>query len=1360
MTTVSITLIDTNKLPWRKQANFYLVDELGPGCILGVEFLKTNRLGIKWGGENQNDRLQLGDADQHFWATSLPKAKPKLHKNKVFQIRASADFLIQPGTGMTVGVEHPHLPLRADGYLVQPRMYKDAAGHILGAVMNAITDGQDAGLPFANFGELPIRIRKGDSIGTIQSNTVDSSVTSWLTHATEKHPHAIPLSDILGVDPSSDDEPENADDRYGHGYPFNLPDPPDPNTPSSPRIDMTKVNVPSDWPPEVIEELEAVLNRAAPLFRNELGRFNDGILMPINFKEGVDLDDLCQRPYRQSRRDRKAMDSVLDPLRDCGVVESIPLGQPVPVASPAFLVWKKLKPRVVVDLRKVNTKMIGDAYPLPRQDDILGALHGSAVFTVIDVMKGFFQQPIPPEDRWKTAFVTPHRGHEQFTVATMGLKTSPGFFQHRMESLLSKYLWEFVLVYIDDVIIFSRNIEDHLKHLDIILQILAASGCTMSLEKCHFAQHGLDALGVHVSRLGLATTEEKIAAIKELEMPRTLEELEHGIGLMGFQRNWIHHFAALAEPLNAIKTIGFKDCTAKANPARAQYARQYLLPPNPKPPKPNKDGRWKVETGPLPLAGTAASRVSIRHLRNRDLVWTLKKLMHYLDHDDVYVYTDHNAIVQSFVDANGRPKVSDRLRSWRLFLMRFAHRLKIIHVPGRSLVDADALSRLPRKEPGPTPIPKIVKALLTNPVLDSFVVTRAQAKQEAKQAETPPMPPVVPNDQPSTDQQKPDETAPNEHPTVAPVPPLPESPTPPVPESPTPPVPESENNKPDDVTQNGPQPTIAPIPPVPESENQPQAQINIEENEDTVTATMLIADNLTEALVEGYAKDRSFKTVYAKLINQWEQAKTDNVIPPLTFHLFRLDPDTKLMYFMGPETDRLVIPSSQKIAMLRMAHDRRAHQGIQRTYQFLRSFTFFQNMKAFVTDYIRNACPECSGAKNVDNKSYGDLQPIETPLIPISILCMDFIVGLPVSKEGNDAILLIVDKTSKFVKTLVGKTTHTTEDWANLYIKHVYADWGLPDAFVSDVDRKFVSDLWKALCKAAQIDMKVTAAYHHSANGQAERTVQTFMTSMIALLGARLNPDGWEAYYPHVTHCLNTSTSATTTKSPFEMLYGRKPKTFLPVDASLGEDYGTAQQTLRQEAAEATALAQAKMKLYYDSLHHTPPILTTDDFVYVKLAKPGHPGYHLDHQTKLTYRKAGPFPIEHVISPLKYRLKLPPWLKWGPEMSIENLIPARPDKFDRPRPEIGGLTRDGQEKFIIERIEGHSVMKRPGDPSPRLYYRVKWMNYDDPTWEPASALRHDVPKMLTEYHKRTATTAHLIEPSLRTLETVLPGMGL
>ena len=130
--------------------------------------------------------------------------------------------------------------------------------------------------------------------------------------------------------------------------------------------------------------------------------------MPVLFKDDIDLSQLKQALYSLSERDKKAMNDVIDPLIKQGRVKKVPLGKPSAAASPAFVVWKNDKSCVVVDLQKVNTVLYPDAYPLPKQDTILGALGGGMIFSMMDITKGFFQQPITEEDQWKTAFVTPH----------------------------------------------------------------------------------------------------------------------------------------------------------------------------------------------------------------------------------------------------------------------------------------------------------------------------------------------------------------------------------------------------------------------------------------------------------------------------------------------------------------------------------------------------------------------------------------------------------------------------------------------------------------------------------------------------------------------------------------------------------------------------------------------------------------------------------------------------------------------------------------------------------------------------------------------------------------------------------------
>ena len=275
-------------------------------------------------------------------------------------------------------------------------------------------------------------------------------------------------------------------------------------------------------------------------------------------------------------------------------------------------------------------------------------------------------------------------------AATMGYLNSPGFFQHRMEELLSSYLWKFVLVYIDDVIIFSKNLMDHARHLGFVLHLLESSGITLSISKCFFAYPSVQALGHRVSRLGLSTLEEKIQAVKSLLFPATLQELEHAIGFFGYYRKFVEFFASICEPLVIVKTKGLKGAPVKGR-LREQYTKSkalvgYVTPEELEAAKKAfKELQHRLCTAPT-LAFPDFSRgfilyvdgsrergygVAVHQLDTADppverpvlflsktltaaeqrywpteletgaLVWALQKLPHFTDHGEVTVHCDH-----------------------------------------------------------------------------------------------------------------------------------------------------------------------------------------------------------------------------------------------------------------------------------------------------------------------------------------------------------------------------------------------------------------------------------------------------------------------------------------------------------------------------------------------------------------------------------------------------------------------------------------------------------------------------------------------------------------------------------------------
>ena len=182
-------------------------------------------------------------------------------------------------------------------------------------------------------------------------------------------------------------------DKYPPSYPYLV------NPPAIDMPDISKANMSDYWGPEYQNKIRKVLEANSELFREELGCFNNGVHMPISFCPDVDISDLRQSLYNLSRKDQKGVDTVLDPLREAGVVEKVPLGTLLPAASSMFVVWKNNKPCLVIDFCQVNTKMFLDTYLLPKQDIILSVLGRLSIFSSVDMVRGFFQQLIKLEDR-------------------------------------------------------------------------------------------------------------------------------------------------------------------------------------------------------------------------------------------------------------------------------------------------------------------------------------------------------------------------------------------------------------------------------------------------------------------------------------------------------------------------------------------------------------------------------------------------------------------------------------------------------------------------------------------------------------------------------------------------------------------------------------------------------------------------------------------------------------------------------------------------------------------------------------------------------------------------------------------------
>jgi Reverse transcriptase (RNA-dependent DNA polymerase) len=239
---------------------------------------------------------------------------------------------------------------------------------------------------------------------------------------------------------------------------------------------------------------------------------------------------------------------VIDKQMDKWIRQEVVEPSKSPWATPVVIVYWNGKLRFCVDYKKLNAMTIPNEFPIPQQMEILQALSGSQVLSALDTLSGFHQMTMEDEDKEKTAFCS-HWGLWQFKQMPFGLRNGPSIFQRMMQSILALFLWTFSLVYIDNIVVYSKSYEEHLEHLDQVLQACMEAQLTLAPKKCHFMYMSILLLGQKVSGLGLSTHKEKIKAVTELAFPHNKAMLQTFLGMEVYFSHFILHYSEQAVPL-------------------------------------------------------------------------------------------------------------------------------------------------------------------------------------------------------------------------------------------------------------------------------------------------------------------------------------------------------------------------------------------------------------------------------------------------------------------------------------------------------------------------------------------------------------------------------------------------------------------------------------------------------------------------------------------------------------------------------------------------------------------------------------------------------------------------------------------
>jgi hypothetical protein len=406
-------------------------------------------------------------------------------------------------------------------------------------------------------------------------------------------------------------------------------------------------------------------------------------------------------PYRMAPAELRELKEQLQDLMQKGSIRpsASPWGAPI-----LFVKKKDGSMRLCIDYRQLNRATIRNRYPLPRIDDLFDQLQGAKVFSKIDLRSGYHQLKIKKEDIPKTAFRTRY-GHYEFLVMPFGLTNAPAAFMDLMNRVFQPYLDQFVIVFIDDILVYSKSQEEHERHLRIVLQTLQEKQLYAKFSKCEFWLEKVVFLGHVVSSEGIFVDPNKVEAVLNWSRPTNVAEIRSFLGLAGYYRRFVEGFSQIAAPLTHLTRKGVKFEWSNACEESFQELKQRLVTA-PVLTIPSSSGGFviycdasRVGLGCVLMQHGRVVAYASRQLKQYEknypthdlelaaVVFALKIWRHYLYGERCEIYTDHKSLKYLFT----QKELNLRQRRWLELVKDYD--CMINYHPGKANVVADALSR-------------------------------------------------------------------------------------------------------------------------------------------------------------------------------------------------------------------------------------------------------------------------------------------------------------------------------------------------------------------------------------------------------------------------------------------------------------------------------------------------------------------------------------------------------------------------------------------------------------------------------------------------------------------------------------------
>ena len=1163
------------------------------------------------------------------------------------------------------------------------------------------------------------------------------------------------------------------------------------------------------------------------------------------------------RPLRhQSAKDLEVFEQYTRELIEAGQLRV----SQSPYGAMALIVRKKDgTPRVVVDYRALNEMTVKNKYPLPLMDELFDRVHGAKFFTKIDLRTGFHQIRVADADIEKTAFRTRY-GSFEYLVLPMGLCNAPGTFMQLMNDTFRDLLDKTVLVFLDDILIFSRTKEEHEKHVREVFERLRAQKLYAKRSKCEFFRDEVEFLGHRIGANGLSVSQDKISAVRDWPAPKNVSEVRSFLGLAGFYRRFVKDFSKVALPITELtkeKTPwewGPKQREAFAALKHALCTAPVLLIPDPSLPYTLNCDACMYAVGatlqqdhgnglqPVAFRSKKLSPAEINYdTREKEFLALFDACSywrHYLNGTQKFkLLSDHDSLKHH----KSMPNLSGRLARWIEKMAEFDYDIE--YIPGTKNVVADALSRrADLKDADPPAAPQtLAAAVKIGRPLTTEEVEQIQREKNRKAAEEmhPPAP-GLPAPHPATGviatptqrctarnkkggfcRQK---TTRGQYcwshllgkkglrikKSVA------------IPgagfglfagkdlakgfdvdytgdlrrlNGPTDggvyyfqlsrglAVDAARRNAGEGRWVNDPRGSalranaefIVHTPPGGERHARIRLLRDLKKGEEILVAYgadyWRAHGPKAKNKVKAKARARYKRKVKARRVEYGIKtgqrpaaAQPQQQVAALTvarpssnllddIKAAALADSAYVARVQSPpagleavstllwDDGRLVVPddAALRTRILAECHDSvtGAHFGRDKTLAAVKERFAWDGMAGAVERYIAT-CDSCQRNKPSQQATPGLLMPLPIPERPCQSWTQDAVTGLPMTKRGHDAIQVYVERLCKLKHFAASKKSHGAAELAACFVHTVVRPHGVPESVVSDRDPRFTAHFYAELSKLMGTTLQMSTSRHPQTDGQSEREIRTLVTSLRAFCNE--HQDDWDDYLDMLELGFNSTVQASTQRSPYELLYGVKPR--LPIDIALA---GVAPRV--PAALDRAKRMQEALRFVRDQLgsaqqrqatnanrHRREAAFAVGDPVLLSTEGLQLRGFN----NKLCSRFVGPFAVTAIVNANAYTLALPPQLQaLHPTFNIDRLkpyrdgrveFPSRPQAHSRPPP-VAEADTNGDAVYEVERVLAQRKRGRA------VECLVAWKGYpaEENTWESRSKLARSAADVLADF---------------------------